>query len=208
MSLSSDLKKIANKQYHLTARERLLVIVAIGVIGIAITLYVSNSEVAVEPTAPNENSQKMVSAPTQPVLPIASQVMQVTQVEQGIRDPFAKPPEVQEQKNNSNASSPFIPNNIPPKMLGSAPPMIPKNNTSTTMQQTNMKLTGIVGSTEQRLAVIMSGSKSQSYSVNEMIGIYKLIAINNDSVVLQNSNDKLVLQLEAAGQKGDNNSAK
>lgn len=192
MNLSLDLKKIANKQYHFTGRERLLIIVAIGVIVFCALLYGTNSNVAVEEsTVPKTNSKQTVNT--------AIQVAPINPAEQVIRDPFAKPPDSQEQRNNFTANnSPLISNNVPGKLQGNVP----------TLPSGNLKLTGIVGTADQRLAVISTGNKSRSYSLNETVGSYKLLAINNESVVLKNASDKLVLRLETARQKGDNNSAK
>lgn len=205
MNLSFDVKKMMNKQYQLTARERMLVIVAIGVITLYVTMYATSSEVAVEPTVPNSNSQQAANISNQSVAPTTGQVAQIKQVDQTIRDPFAKLPEVQEQKKESNTNVPTIPNNIPLPVLSNTPVVVQKSNV---IPHGNFKLTGIVGSSNQRLAVIMFGGKSQSYSLNEVIGTYKLVGIHQDSIVLQNASEKIVLQIEAAGQKGDNNSAK
>lgn len=192
MNLSLDLKKIANKQYHFTARERLLIIIGISLIVGAVLLYSTNSDVAVEPTAPTQNSPKQTVS-------TAVQVAPVNSTEQILRDPFAKPPESQEQRNNfSTNGSPLLANNVPGKMQGNVP-AVPGG---------ALKLTGIAGTADQRLAVISTGSKSRSYGLYETVGAYKLSAINNDSVVLKSASDKLVLRLEPTRQKGDNNSAK
>ena len=200
MSLSSTFEKMKTKQYHLTAKERLLAVVAVGLVAIIITIYATSSEVAVQS---NSNQQK-ANAPSTPVMPIGNQVMQVNQVAQTMRDPFAPAPDAKEQKNDIDRGSPSVQNNIPINVSNNVPAIVPR----TIVPSASLRLTGIVGNEEGRLAVIMSADKSQSYSVNDRIGTYKIVAIHDDSVILTNATGQLVLRFEATRQKGDNSSAK
>jgi len=202
VNLPSYLKTLTTKQYQLTAKQRLMVILAIGIMALLITFYVTTSEVAVEPTVPINNGQL---ATKKPVLPGGNQLIPVNQVEQTMRDPFAKLPEVKEINNQSDYVAPPIKNNIPsyvPSYVPSfVPAMVPKQIVPSIPHE-NLRLTGIVGNAERRLAVIMSANKSQSYSVNDVIGSYKIVVIDDDSVILTNGDGQLVLRLESSGQKG------
>lgn len=203
MNLPSSLKTLTTKQYQLTAKQRLIVIVAIGIMAILITIYATSSNVAVEPTLPINNAQQTATISSKSVLPAGTQMIPVNPVEQTMRDPFARPPEAKEQKNDGERSLPVIQNTIPSNISA----MIPKK-IAPSMSHENLRLTGIVGTADQRLAVIMSANKSRSYSVNEVIGTYKLMSINNDYVILTNADGNLLLRLEPTGQKGDNKSEK
>jgi len=168
-----------------------MVVAAIGLTALIIAIYVTSSEVAVESTLSNNNSQRIANPPNQSVIPTGNQMIPINQVEQPMRDPFAKPPEAKEQKNDTDRSVPFIPNNIP----NNVPTMVANKIAPSTPSEI-LKLTGIVGNAERRLAVISSANKSQSYSVNDVVGTYKIIGINNDSVILKNTTGSLVLRLE------------
>jgi len=201
VNLSSSLKTLATKQYQLTEKQRLMVIATIVVMAIFITIYMSYSEVAVEPTLPSNNPQQIAITSIKPVIPIGSQVTQVSQANQAMRDPFASPPDIKEQQSKTDPIMPAIPNHVPNYAPNNVPAMVPKQ-VGASKPQESFKLTGLVGNTERRLAVIMSANKSQSYSVNDMIGTYKIVTINDDSVILTNATGNVVLRLEAAGQKG------
>ena len=191
MNLSSAFEKMKTKQYQLTAKQRLIVVAAIGIMAILITAYMTTSEVAVEHTLPNNNPQQSVIYPSNSAKLMGNQMAQVNQVEQTMRDPFARVPEAKEQKNVIDRGLPFIQNNV----RSNIPTTVPKK-IVTSIPNENLRLTGIVGNAERRLAVIMSANKSQSYSLNEVIGIYKIVAINEDSVILKNATGRLVLRLE------------
>jgi len=201
VKLPSSLETLTTKQYSLTTTQRLIGIMVIGLIAILIIQYMTTLEV--EPTLPINNNQQAATSPSQLVIPRETQVIPVNQVEQTMRDPFARPPEAKEQRNNTDQGLPFIQNNIPSHL----PAIVAKKNASD-IPPGNLKLTGIVGSADQRLAVIMSANKSRSYSVKEVIGTYTLMSIHNDYVVLTNADGKLVLKLEPSGQKGGTSSEK
>ena len=213
MNLSSSFEKMKTKQYHLTAKQRLLAVVAIGITAIIITIYATTSEVTVQSIAPDNNSiQQTANPPSRAVMPIGNQVMQVNQVAQTMRDPFALAPDAKEQKNDIDRGSPSVQNNIPDNNKNNVPTNVSNNVPAiaprTIVPSASLRLTGIVGNEEGRLAVIMSADKSQSYSVNDRIGTYKIVAIHDDSVILTNATGQLVLRFEATRQKGDNSSAK
>lgn len=204
VNVASAFEKMNTKQYNFTGKQRLLLLGTIGIIAMLITVYIATGdvEVAVGPNPPNSNSfgaGKTLAKSENQQLP----VVQGTQV---IRDPFALPPEVKEQ-NNETGRVPTIPSNVPSYTPTSVPGMVPKsvipNNPSA-----NLKLTGIVGTAGRNLAVIISDNKSKSYSVNDFIGAYKIMAISNDYVILANGDSKVVLRLETSGQRGGNSSEK
>jgi len=181
-------KTLTTKQYHLTAKQRLITIASIGIMAIIITFYVTTSEVAVEPAPlPINNTQQTAKI----VLPPGNEMIPVNQIEQTMRDPFAKPPDPNEQKNDAERVVPVMQNN-PPSAIPITDITEP---TKIVPSRPNLKLTGIVGNAEGRLAVISSANKSQSYGVNEMIGTYRIVAIHADSVILTNATGKLVLSL-------------
>ena len=202
MNLPSSLKELRTKQYQLTGKQRLMVLLVIALTALIITVYMTTTEVAVESTLTGNNSQQTANPPSKPVISTGTQVTPVNQVVQTMRDPFARPPEAKEY-NITERGVPFIqnniPNNVPAKVSKTIAPSISSD---------NLRLTGIVGNAERRLAVIMSANKSQSYSLNDVIGTYKIVAINVDSVILSNATGKLVLRLESAGQKEGNNGGK
>lgn len=195
MNLSSAFQKLKTKQYQLTATQRLMVVVAIGLIAIIIAIYTTTSEVTVQSIPPDNSFQQQATPLSKPVMPIGNQMFSINQVEQTIRDPFAKPPEAKEQRNDTDRGLPFIQNNIVKNIPSNVPTTVPKTIVPS-IPSDNFKLTGIVGNAERRLAVIMSANKSQSYSLNDVIGTYKIVAINDDSVILKNTTGKLVLRLE------------
>ena len=201
MNLPSYFKTLTTKQYQLTAKQRLIVIGAIGVMALFITFYVTTSEVAIEPTMNINNGQQAANIPPKSVIPGRNQLIPVNQVEQTMRDPFAKLPEVKEINNQSDYVAPPIKNNIPSFIPNYVPAMVPKQIVPSIPHE-KLRLTGIVGNAERRLAVIMSANKSQSYSVNDVIDSYKIVAIDDDSVILTNGAGQLVLRLESSGQKG------
>ena len=207
MNVSSTFGKWKTKRYELTGTQRLMVLGAIGMIVLLLVfITTSDVEVAVGPNPPNTNSQGIGKTPSKS----ESQGFQVSPVTQSMRDPFALPPQLQEQNNeNSRITQPpttsaNISNYVPAASVSST---VPKSAASA-ISYDNPRLTGIVGTEGRNLAVIMSGGKSKSYSINEFVGPYKVMAITNEYVILANGDHKLTLRLETAGQKGGNHSEK
>lgn len=171
---------------QLIDKEGLVILALIGIIGIFSAVHFTTSAVVLEPIPLQEKLQEIVTIPTL----IQGQSIPVYQGEQVL--PFALPPEIKEEQNNL---PPKIPNQPPDiRLIGDY-----KNTTSGI---NNLKLTGIVSAENQQMAVIMSGNKSKLYSLNDLIDTYKLISINHDSVILEKTNQNLVLHLEAAGHSG------
>lgn len=186
-----------NKQYQFTVWKYVPIVVVIGAITVYVILYVINWETVVKPAALKANAKKILDIPRQSVGLIGSKVAQINQVYQTIRDPFAKLPEAQQLKNDGLL---LIPNKATSKMPISVP-ILP-------LSERHLKLTGIITAANEHLAVIMWENKSKSYGLNEMIGTYKLVMITSDSIVLENTNERLLLKLEAARKKEDNHSGK
>lgn len=205
MNLSLSFKELATKQYVLTAKERLMVIITTGIIVVAITMYISRSEVTVESTLPQDTSEKIVTNANKTQVPTGEMLAQVNPGTQPLRDPFAKPPEV--DKNPMPLSAPPIHNN-PNALPNMAPSVVPHNTAVTNIPQRDFKLTGIVSDGSHHLAVIMSGNKSNSYGVNDAIGAYRIAAITNDYVVLTSNGQKITLRLESFRQKEGTSSDK
>jgi type II secretory pathway component PulC len=183
-----------------TAKQRLVVIISIGIIVLLVTIYTTPSEVVVTPTLPNKEATEVAKASNKAVMPIGHQDNQMNQV---IRDPFAIPPEYKEQmpvaynlRKQTDPISPIDSNNGP-TTVGQA--------TTSAKAKDLIKLTGIVSSNnQQHMAVIQSANKSKAYYLNEFIGEYQIIAIMEDHVILKDDDHQLVLPLESARQKGDN----
>lgn len=202
MNVSLSLKELATKQYTLTAKERLMVIVAIGMIVLSITIYINTSEVAaVEPVLPKST---VVTNNSQSALPMGKQVAQTNSIDQPLRNPFAKPLEVKDQKNPTDINIPVLHNNVPSAIPGIVPNMLPQNTPVSSIPKRDFKLTGIVSGENRQLAVIMSGSKSKAYGINDVVGAYQIKAINTDDIVLVNNDDQVdqvILRLESVSQK-------
>jgi type II secretory pathway component PulC len=123
---------------------------------------------------------------------------QVTETAQITRDPFAMVPQLT-IKDSQIPISLRVPPGKPPENV---PSSVPKSVSQ------KLKLTGIISTQDQYLAVIKSDEKTKYYSLNEFIGIDRIMAITNTYVILANGDSKTILHLEAAGQKGDHNSEK
>ena len=198
MNVSAAFKQLTTKQYELTARERLMVIIAIGIIVLVITLYMSTSEAIIESVVP---SSTVVTTTIQEPLSTPSQAIPVpTGGDQPIRDPFAKPPEVKEQNIPAATAGPKSYNNAP-NSKPAAVPGGPKSTTASGITAKDLKLTGIATGNKQGFAVIMSGGKSKTYGIHDSIGAYRIVAINSDHVILASNTNKIVLRLESVSQK-------
>lgn len=198
LKVSLDFKKLTTKEYKLTAKERLLVIVTVGMMALGITVYISPTDVPGD-TAPETTATVAKQATTETPLAATAeqQSIPVTVQKDANRDPFAKPPEATTSKSPPSSSVPPLQSKGPK----SFPTMTPKNTAPSNAPQQNFKLTGIVSSAGRSMAVIMSGSQSRSYDINDMIGTYRLKAINGDNVVLANANNNIVLRLESVARK-------
>lgn len=197
MNVSAAFKQLTTKQYELTARERLMVISAIGIIVLVTTLYMSTSEAIIEPVLP---SSTVVTTTNQPTLSMTNQAIPVIAADQPIRDPFAKPPEVKEQNLTVATAGPTLYNTAPNSKPVTVPGA-PQSTTASGVPAKDFKLTGIATGDQQGLAVIMSGGKSKTYGIHDSIGAYQIVAINSDHVLLANNTNKIVLRLESVSQK-------
>lgn len=188
--------KLSQSLEKFTAKERLMVIITIGMIVLLITVYTTSSEEVVAPNAPSKTN---TDTSNKVIMPIGNQTTPLKQV---TRDPFAVPPEFKEKPPSMNSQNyqadSIVHSNSDPISTKTTDKALP------TKQRELLKLTGIVGSEEQRLAVIQSKNKSKAYRINDFIGTYQLVAINVDSILLQDNGSQLVLPLEAATQKGGN----
>jgi Tfp pilus assembly protein PilP len=171
----------------MTPRERLMILLGSGLIMIYLLFYAFPSEeVAVTQTIP---SQKPI---TPNKIPANSFVMPLTpQNEQAMRNPFATIPEIKEQKD------PMLPNTQSTENVSARTEKL-----SVKLEKGDLKLTGLIGTTDHHLAIIQTSSKSKAYQVNEFIGSYQLIAVNETSAILKNADEQIVLHLEPARQKG------
>jgi type II secretory pathway component PulC len=183
-----------------TAKQRLIIIISIGFIILLITIYTTPSEVVVAPTLPNKKTTDVVKTSNKAVMPIGHQDNQTNQV---IRDPFAIPPEYKEQMPVANNLKKQM-DSILPANSNNGPTTVAQVATPPAKTKDLIKLTGIVSSNNQHMAVIQTANKSKAYYLNELIGDYQIIAIMEDQVILKNDDSQLVLPLDSARQKGDN----
>lgn len=189
MNLSMPIRKFTVKQV-------LIIIVSLGMIMLCI-VYTIPSEVTVTTTTPLTNT-KTVKDSSNAVMPIGHHGNQMDQV---LRDPFTIQPEYQEQ--------PTVVNNLENQMGSKSP--INSNNAHTLIEKKVMsaeandliKLTGIVYSNKQHIAIIHSRNKSKAYFLNEFIGKYQVIDIQEDTVTLKDNDHQFILLLESAKPKGD-----
>jgi low affinity Fe/Cu permease len=175
-----------------TAKQRLVIIFGIGIIAIIMTIFLKHSEIEDTPIV-NNNISNTVKNPNKVVMSVEHRG---NEVGQPIRDPFIIPSNITNRLENKmeNVSS-SISNHDTPKPVNIPTPIKPKD---------LVKLTGIVSTAHQRLAVIQSANKSKAYQLDEFIGLYQLISIQEDFVILRDNDGQLILSLEAAKHNGGN----
>lgn len=201
MKVPLPLKQLTIKYDMLTAKDRVMVIIVVGIVTLSITVYVSMLKVTVEPTLPNGTVIKMITNTSPPAVSLGQKIAQIKSSDPPLRDPFAKPPEFNIQKSSTAIGVPVLYNNIPTTIPGILPNRVSKNAMVNSIPERDFKLTGIVSGGNDQLAVIMSGSKSKAYGINDVFDAYEIKAINTDNVVLANNNTKFVLRLESVSQK-------
>lgn len=187
--------KLSPTLERFTAKERLLVIITIGMIVLLITVYIT----PLEEVAPIAQNKMNTDISTKAIMFVGNQNSPMNQV---TRDPFAIPPEFKEKSSSMNTQKnqeDSIVHNNADHLSTRNPNLAPPNK-----QRDLPKLTGIVGTEEHDLAVIQSANKSKAYQINDFIETYQLIAIYDDSILLQDKGTQLVLRLESATQKGGN----
>jgi type II secretory pathway component PulC len=180
----------------LITKQRLTIIISIGLIVLLIMIYTAPSEVIVTPSLSKETTE-VVKSPKKAVMPIGPQSNKVSQI---IRDPFTVPPEYKAQTPAANGLKNQM-DPISPKSTINGPTSIGQ---ATPLAKDLFKLTGIVSTNNQHVAIIQTANRSKAYYLNEFIGAYQLIAILEDSIILTDHDNQLLLPLESANQKGDN----
>ena len=173
----------------LTANQRLKVIFVIGVTAIIATFFFMPSKIQVTPIVVNKTTTPIVRNTDKVVMSVGHQ-----HNGQLKRDPFAPPSIVADnfetQKENR---SPIKSNN---ESVTAANPI------TLLKPQEKIRLTGIINTDNQHVAVIQSDNKSKAYQLNEFIGTYQLISIQEDSIILKSGNSQIFLSLEPA-RKGE-----
>ncbi len=149
--------------------------------------WMSSSEVSAVPTLPEPSSNGKAGVADIPVMMPKgnSTIAPLT------RDIFALPLAVQEQPSQVTS----VPS------AANQPRRLPQDTRS------SLQLTGIVSTADKRVAVIRSAGNSQAYQVNEMVGNYQLIAIDEHTVLLSGPGTKVTLWLEEDTQLGGNYNA-
>lgn len=176
-----------------TAKQRLTIIFSIGMIALIITIFLTHSEMEDAPIVSNKAIPNIVKTPNKVVMTVERQGKEESQP---IRDPFTIPSSITNHlENQMDKVTPSISNHDTTKATNIPTPIKPKE---------LVKLTGIVSTDHQRLAVIQSANKSKAYQLDEFIGTYQLISIQEDFVLLRNNDGQLILSLEAAENNGGN----
>ncbi len=110
------------------------------------------------------------------------------------RDPFMPPSNVADnfetQKENNSLTKP---NNESIKVA---------NPITHLKLQEKIRLTGIINTDNQHVAIIRLSNKSKAYQLNEFIDAYQLISIQEDSIILKSGNSQIFLSLEPAKKGG------
>lgn len=183
---------------ELTPQRRLMLISGIGVIAILFALYYpSEPEVVVAPQiSPSQDAKNQI---IKPIMPVG---YQQGQTNQSTRDPFALPPGLQSPQGQT------LPQQIasPANHSTQAVPAISGGKKDVKSGQgsnvSDIRLTGVASADGVKVAVIQSAGKSKTYQLNEAVGAYRLVGIDNDSVVLNGPGGERILRIEAASQKG------
>ena len=178
-----------------TAKQRLAIIFAIGIIAIIVTVFLTHSDMedTPAPIVSNKNIPNTAKIPNKVVMTVEHQG---NEVGQSIRDPFTLPSNITNRLENQMGNvTPSISNPDTTKSTSLPTPIKPKE---------IVKLTGIVRKDNQRLAVIQSANKSKAYQLDEFIGVYQLISIQEDFVILRDNDGQVILSLEAARNNGGN----
>lgn len=169
----------------LTANQRLKVIFVIGVTAIIATFFFMPSKIQVTPIGVNKATTPIVRNTDKVVMSVGHQ-----HNGQLKRDPFIVADNFETQKEDR---SPIKSNN---GFVTAANPI------TLLKPQEKIRLTGIINTDNQHVAVIQSDNKSKAYQLNEFIGTYQLISIQEDSIILKSGNSQTFLSLEPA-RKGE-----
>ncbi len=175
----------------------------ISLIILLIIIYLPTAKVVMEPSLPTEDIKQMSLASPKVVVQTKTHAMPVYQEQQSLRNPFSLPPSSDIEKNNLTVPMPQ--NHQSDNTIDCASTKVSPESSHSVKK---FMLTGIVGTKDKQLAVIKFDNKSQSYSVNEIIDLYTISAINDDSVVLKNETQQIVLKLEGTGRGGGNHREK
>lgn len=178
--------------------QRLLIIIAMGIVLITISLFMdisSKNQVASVPPSASSYTANTTVTSNRPIMPNGD-LNTIT------RDPFSLPPDM----SNSNVGKdlPQAPNRSP----SMSPNSIPGKMAEPRSNHENYRLTGIAGTDSTRVAVISSGNVSKAYQINEKIGSYKISTISEDSVTLTGPSGQRTLRLETASSKGGEKNSK
>ncbi|EIW18293.1 MULTISPECIES: hypothetical protein [Pelosinus] len=170
----------------LTAKQRLRIMFVIGVTAIIVTFFFIPSKHLVAPSVVNKTTTPTVRNTDKVVMSVEHQ-----HNGQLKRDPFASPSIVTDNlKTQKDNTSPAKSNN---ESVTAANP------TSSLNRKEKIRLTGIINTKNQHVAVIQSDNKSKTYQLDEFIGTYQLISIQEDSIILKSGNSQMFLSLEPAG---------
>lgn len=172
----------------LNPRERLLIIMAAGVVLIGAAYAMLDSEEGVATQVPSKVSANVADAAQRPVMPKGYQP------DMKVKDPFAAAPEYVPPlppakaadigKNTVSDTGVNTPRTVPQKTAEQTKASLPE-----------VRLTGVAGADGSYVAIIQMGNKSQPYAVNETVGPYRVIAINENSAVLNGPEGQKVIQL-------------
>lgn len=181
--------KLPGFSKELTPKDRLLAILAAGVLVIGIAIVMPDTDESVATQSSSKPISNIAAAAQKPAMPIGYQPGTT------VKDPFAAAPEyvppVPQAKVHDSSVGTSPSRTTYPTNTGAQP--MPQDKAKSRLPE--VRLTGVAGTDGNRLAIIQVGDKSQPYGVNEAVGPYRLIAINRDSAVLSSPEGQKVIQL-------------
>lgn len=172
----------------LNSRERLLVILAAGVVLMGAAYAMLGLEEGVATQVPSRVNTNIADAAQRPVMPKGYQP------EMKVKDPFAVAPEYVPPAKAADIEKNAVPRASDTGI--STPPTVPQRTAEQTKASLpEVRLKGIAGADGNYVAIIQMGNKSQPYAANETVGPYRVIAINENSAVLNGPEGQKVIQL-------------
>ncbi|MDD4600424.1 hypothetical protein SDC9_05980 [bioreactor metagenome] len=184
-----DLLKTYSNLSH-QHRIYLLLIISIVMISL-ISFMTTNTSDSISPVASSPATTPLVSKKqlkAGPSMPTGYQSKTAV-----TRDPFSLPPEYK-TANMDNGLSQHSDTSNSLSVFNSKP--------QTQQPPDTLKLTGLAGAGDNRMAVIRSGNKSKTYSIHEKVGLYIILHVTENAVILDGPGGKRILHLEGATKNG------
>lgn len=179
--MSAFMERVNRWSGNLPVRQRAMIIAGIGAI-----LMMAIYWLALLPKQPVTSSGPTVAKPVQTKVRPAITTGYTAQT---MRDPFSPPPSFDKQYKPPVASLSAYQQQIPaaPDAVPAAFHDIP--------QQSAPLLIGVVAGGERQMAIIRYNGSSRSYYPGQDVGPYKLVSIDDRSVIIRGSGGQQVLTL-------------